>query len=176
MFENFDFAMFSFDMINFLKNKRVNLCSGFDKTDKPMKGQSMNTSPRYILLDDDIFTLAIATNIVRNHSRRAEVISFSECKKAIECIEAGYLKSKYPDTVLLTDFHMPDIDGFALLDRMEIMCKEKRGRLHIFVISAAACPDEIRKILSYSCVKGFYPKPFSFDKMDRIVSCIQHPQ
>jgi hypothetical protein len=43
---------------------------------------SMNTSPRYVILDDDIFALVIATNIVRNHSRRAEVVSFSSCKKA----------------------------------------------------------------------------------------------
>jgi CheY-like chemotaxis protein len=140
-----------------------------------MKGKSMNTTPRYVLLDDDIFALAIATNIVRNHSRRAEVVSFSDCKNAIEYIEAGYFKGNYPATVLLTDLHMPEMDGFTLLDRMEPMCKAKKGQLHIFVLSAAANPDEIRRVLSYSCVTGFYLKPFSFDNMNRIITSIQFP-
>jgi CheY-like chemotaxis protein len=135
----------------------------------------MNTSPRYVLLDDDIFALAIATNIVRNHCRRAEVVSFSSCKEAIKYVEADYYKRKYPDTVLLTDLHMPEVDGFTLLDRMENFCKKIKGQLHIFVLSAAACPDEIKRVLSYSCVKGFYPKPFSFDKMNRITTTIQYP-
>ncbi len=153
----------------------MNLCSTLESTNISMKKATMNTSPRYILLDDDIFALAIATNIVRNHSRRAEVVGFSRCKEAIKYIEADYAKRKYPDTVFLTDLHMPEIDGFALLDRMENRVKAIRGQFHVFVLSAAACPDEIRRVLSYSCVTGFYPKPFSFDKMDQIVSCIQHP-
>ena len=135
----------------------------------------MKTSPRYILLDDDLFALAIATQIIRNYSRRAKIISFSSCKEAIEYIEADYFKGKYPDTVFLTDLHMPEIDGFALLDRMENTCKAMRDQLHIFVLSAAACPDEIKRVLSYKCVTGFYPKPFSFDKMDRIVTWIKDP-
>jgi CheY-like chemotaxis protein len=132
----------------------------------------MNISPRYVLLDDDIFALAIATNIVRNHSRRAEVVSFSTCKEAIKYVEAGSHKRKYPDTVLLTDLRMPEVDGFTLLERMETFCKKIKGQLHIFVLSAAACPEEIKRVLSYNCVKGFYPKPFSFDKMDRIATSI----
>jgi CheY-like chemotaxis protein len=136
---------------------------------------SMNISPRYVLLDDDIFALAIATNIVRNHSRRAEVVSFTVSKEAIKYIEADYSKPHYPDTVLLTDLHMPEVDGFTVLERMETICPKIKGQLHIFVLSAAACPDEIKRMLSYSCVKGFYPKPFSFDKMDRIATTIQYP-
>ena len=153
----------------------MNLCSTFESTNISMKKTAMITSPRYILLDDDIFALAIATNVVRNHSRRAEVVGFSRCKEAIKYIEADYTKRKYPDTVFLTDLHMPEMDGFALLDRMENSLKAIRGQFHIFVLSAAACPDEIRRVLSYRCVTGFFQKPFSFDKMDQLVSRIQHP-
>jgi response regulator of citrate/malate metabolism len=140
-----------------------------------MNQRTMSLSPRYVILDDDIFALAITTNIVRNHSRRAEVVSFSVCKDALKYIEADFTKPQYPDTVFLTDLHMPEIDDFALLDRLEKSCEAIRDRLHIFVLSAAACPDEIRKVLSYACVTGFYSKPFSFDKMNQLVTWIQHP-
>jgi response regulator of citrate/malate metabolism len=135
----------------------------------------MKKPPRFVLLDDDLFALEMAKKIVRNYSRRAEVISFSTCKAAIEYMEGDYFKGKYQDTVFLTDLHLPEIDGFALLDRMENVFKTRRDQLHIFVLSAAACPDEIKRVLSYNCVAGFYNKPLSRDKMSEIITCIQYP-
>ena len=135
----------------------------------------MKTSPRFILLDDDLFTLTIEINVVRNYCRWAEIISFTACKEAIEYMEADCRKSRYPDTIFLTDLHMPEIDGFELLERMEKTFTRRRDRLHIFVLSGAACPDEIRKVLAYSCVTGFYHKPLSIGKLSHIITCVKYP-
>jgi CheY-like chemotaxis protein len=133
----------------------------------------MKNSPRFILLDDDLFALTIANKIIRDYSRHAEIISFSAGKEAIEFIEADSCKRKYLKTIFLTDLHMPEIDGFELLGRMENILKMRRDQLHIFVLSAAACPDEIRRVLSFNCVTGFYNKPLSEDKIAKIISCVQ---
>jgi CheY-like chemotaxis protein len=133
----------------------------------------MKNSPRFILLDDDLFALTIANKIIRDYSRRAEIISFSAGKEAIEYIEADSCKRKYLKTIFLTDLHMPEIDGFELLGRMENILKMRRDQLHIFVLSAAACPDEIRRVLSFNCVTGFYNKPLSEDKIAKIISRVQ---
>ena len=135
----------------------------------------MKTSPRFILLDDDLFTLTIEINVVRNYRRRAEIVSFTRCKEAIEYLEADCRKSRYPDTIFLTDLHMPEIDGFELLARMENTFNKRRDQLHTFVLSGAACPDEIRKVLSYRCVTGFYHKPLSIDKLSQIITCVEFP-
>jgi len=87
-------------------------------------------------------------------------------------MEAIYFKGNYPETVLLTDLHMPEMDAFVLLDRMEKIPRAVRERLHIFVLSAAACPDELKKVLSYSCVTGYYNKPLSMDKVLHLIKCI----
>jgi CheY-like chemotaxis protein len=134
----------------------------------------MKNPPRFILLDDDLFALTIATKIIRNYNRPVEIISFSVSKEAIEYMEADSFKGNYPDTVFLTDLHMPEIDGFALLDRMENTFKAVKERPYIFVLSAAACPDEISRVLSYSCVTGFYNKPLSMDKMRHIMTCVPY--
>lgn len=134
----------------------------------------MKNLPRFILLDDDQFALMIARKIIRDYNRRAEIISFSECKDAIAYLEAARFTRQYPDAVLLTDLHMPEIDGFCLLDRMEKKPKETRERLHIFVLSAAAFPEEVSRVLSYSCVTGFYGKPLSMDKIHHIMACVQY--
>ena len=133
----------------------------------------MKNHPRFILLDDDPFALAIATKIVRDHNRRIEIVSFTACEEAIAYLEAGRFTCKHPEAVLLTDLHMPEIDGFCLLDRMEKAPREVKERLHIFVLSAAAGPEEISRVLSYSCVTGFYSKPLSMNKMQHIMACVQ---
>ena len=133
----------------------------------------MKTFPRFILLDDDLFALTLAAKIIRDYSRRVEVVGFSACKEAIAYLEAGRFTCKHPEAILLTDLHMPEMDGFCLLDRMEKASREMKERLHIFVLSAAACPEEISMVLSYNCVTGFYSKPLSMDKIHHIMACVQ---
>ncbi|HTI07603.1 MAG TPA: response regulator [Puia sp.] len=139
-----------------------------------MKWISKKKIPSFILLDDDSWALAFAKEIIQGYNRHAEVITFSAAKDAIEYMEAEDFMANGKDTVFLTDLHMPEIDGIALLDRMQSRFNAKRDRLHIFVLSAAACPEEIIRVSSYSCVIGFLNKPFSRDKMKQIAECIMY--
>jgi response regulator RpfG family c-di-GMP phosphodiesterase len=140
-----------------------------------MKRIRKKNTPDFILLDDDPFTLTLTKAIIRSYSRRAGVISFSAAKDAIEYMGAEDFMCRRTDTVFLTDLHMPEIDGFALLDQMENRFNPIRERLHIFVLSAAACPEEIIRVSSYPCVVGFLEKPFSSDKLEQIIECIEYP-
>jgi len=135
----------------------------------------MKNLPRFILLDDDLFALTLTRKIIRNYTRRAEIITFSAAKEAMAYIEADDIPGKRADTIFLTDLHMPDIDGFALLSQMENTFKALRQQLHIFVLSADANLDEIRKVLSYGCVTGFYSKPFSIEYLKEMIDCLQYP-
>jgi response regulator RpfG family c-di-GMP phosphodiesterase len=140
-----------------------------------MKSTIRKNPPRFILLDDDLFALAYAEKIIRRNNRRAEIITFSDGKEAIKYMDTKDFAGKDKDTVFLTDLHMPEIDGFALLDQMENKFMTMKERLHIFVLSAAACPAEVRKVFSYSYVIGFISKPFSDHKMEQIIDCIRYP-
>jgi CheY-like chemotaxis protein len=137
-----------------------------------MKRTRKKNFPSFILLDDDAFALAYAKEIIRSYNRRAEVITFSDPKDAMEYMGAEEFMSTCTDTIFLTDLHMPEIDGFALLDQMESRFNAIRERLHVFVLSAAACPEEILRVSSYSCVIGFLNKPFSRDKLEQIIQCV----
>jgi DNA-binding NarL/FixJ family response regulator len=48
-------------------------------------------------------------------------------------------------------------------------------QLHVFVLSAAASPGEIEKVLARTCVTGFYSKPLSIEKIEQIIKRIQYP-
>jgi CheY-like chemotaxis protein len=140
-----------------------------------MKQMLSRKFPRFILLDDDVFALTMAEKLIRKHCCRSEIIKFFASREAIEFMETKEFKANNTDTVFLTDLHMPEMDGFAVLDRMTNTFKTLGDRLHVFVVSADACPAEIRKALSYKCVIGLLNKPFSDDKMKQLINCIQYP-
>ena len=95
-----------------------------------MKQTPKNNFPSFILLDDDLFALTFAKEIIRSCNRRARIITFSTAEDAMKYIGAEDFVSKHTDTVFLTDLHMPEIDGFAMLDRMGNRFNEMRERLH----------------------------------------------
>lgn len=80
----------------------------------------MKNLPHFVLLDDDMFALALARKVILNYNRHAEIISFSVAREAIAYIvpeDPDDLMGKQEDTVFLTDLHMPGMDGFELLDQ-----------------------------------------------------------
>ena len=131
---------------------------------------------RFILVDDDLCALTLTEKLIQNFSEYIETITFSSAREALKFIIQEYnLTKAVISTVLLTDLHMPETDGLALLDCIEKMDKAIREQLHAFVLSAAAGPEEIEKVLSHNCVKGFYSKPLSKDNIEQVIQRIQYP-
>ena len=131
---------------------------------------------RFILVDDDLFALALAEKLIQGFNEYTETLTFSSAGEALKFIirECNLTKNIIP-TVLLTDLHMPETDGLALLDGIEKIDNAIIGQLHAFVLSAAASPEEIEKVLSHNCVTGFYSKPLSMEKIEQIIKRIQYP-
>ena len=127
---------------------------------------------RFILVDDDQFALTLAEKLIQSFDEYTETITFGSAREALKFVirEQNLIK-----TILLTDLHMPEIDGLALLDGIEKMNNAVTGQLHAFVLSAAASPEEIEKVLSHNCVTGFYSKPLSIEKIEQIIKRIQYP-
>jgi response regulator of citrate/malate metabolism len=140
-----------------------------------MKHPVNRKSPCFVLLDDDLFALTMTEKIIRRCCRHPEIRTFSTPKEAIEYMEARDFVEKESDTVFMTDLHMPETDGFEVLDRMGNTFKKMGDRVNIFVISSATCPEEIKRVFSYNYVIGFIDKPFSDFKMKQIMDCIQYP-
>ena len=140
-----------------------------------MKHPVNRKSPCFVLLDDDLFALTLTEKIIRRCCRRPDIKTFSTPREAIEFMEAKDFKEKDRDMVFMTDLHMPETDGFEVLDRMGSTFKAMGDRANIFVISSATCPEEIKRVFSYNYVIGFIDKPFSDFKMKQIMDCIRYP-
>jgi CheY-like chemotaxis protein len=131
---------------------------------------------RFILVDDDLFALALTEKLIQGFNEYTDTITFSSAREALKFIMREYnLTKNIVPTVLLTDLHMPETDGLALLDGIEKIDDAIMKQLHAFVLSAAASPGEIEKVLSHNSVTGFYSKPLSIEKIEEIIKRIQYP-
>lgn len=129
----------------------------------------------FILVDDDECTLQLTSKVIRNFSRRAVITTFPGAGPAIEYLMSAGLPAGETDTVLLTDLHMPEMDGFELLDRLEDIFEGVKDRPHVFVLSADATGDERHRVFSYNYVIGFLDKPLTEDKLKQVIECVQFP-
>ncbi len=75
---------------------------------------------RFILVDDDLFALTLADKLIQGLNESSETITFSSGREGLKFIirEHNLINNIIP-TILLTDLHMPEIDGLALLDGIE---------------------------------------------------------
>src|ERR1700749_2315889 len=98
------------------------------------KKKTLKKPLRFILVDDDLFALTLAEKLIQGFNEYIETITFSSAGGALKFIIQEYnLVENIISTVLLTDLHMPETDGLALLDSIEKLDKAITGQLHAFV-------------------------------------------
>ena len=78
-------------------------------------------------------------------------------------------RSNLPD-VLLLDLKMPNVDGWKVLDALQVMYPALAKQIAIYIISASIIPKEINKALSYPFVSDFIAKPLTKDILTAIAN------
>jgi len=129
--------------------------------------------PRFLLVDDDPIAQAITAKIILNSFHDAPIISCWNGREAIDFIENDDIQNSVRDTILLTDLHMSQMDGFALIRQIDQRYLHLMEKLHVFVISGGASAREIRMVFACRCVTGFYQKPFTDKNLKEIIDNVQ---
>jgi len=94
-----------------------------------------------------------ATLDIALHSIAGVAVRFAAtAEEALRIIEGQLV------TAVITDLHLPAMDGFELVSRMR--CESRYASIPIVVISGDADPDTPRRALSLGA-NAFFPKPYS---------------
>lgn len=112
-----------------------------------------------VLVDDDVITNRMHQMLIRKHPSEKKVVVFDNAQKAL-----AYIMEHKPDLILL-DLHMPDIDGWRFLEMME----ELNLFIDVVVVSSSIDPREHFKAKSFICVKDFYTKPLTIEKVKQLL-------
>lgn len=139
-------------MLNEVLNKRENVAL-FDKFGEKSAHQHI------VLVDDDVITNKMHKMLIRKHPSEKRIVVFDNPQKALL-----YIQENTPDLILL-DLHMPNIDGWRFLEMME----ELNLFIDVIIVSSSIDPSEHSKAKSFLCVKDFYTKPLTIEKVNQLL-------
>ena len=67
--------------------------------------------------------------------------------------------------VVLLDIKMPGMDGFSVLERMEMYPASALGNMTVFMLSATLDPEELRRAEGHPIVEALLPKPLDIHQL-----------
>jgi two-component system chemotaxis response regulator CheY len=127
----------------------------------------MSKSLRVILIDDDPFILTLAKEIVRKIIKDDQVRTFSSAKDALNYLQTANDISEDGNPVpgiILSDLHMPCMDGFQFLDEFARLKGAVRSQYTIFILSSTTDDRERARLFEKSSFDGFCSKPLTPQK------------
>lgn len=132
----------------------------------------MNTIVRKTLLvDDSDIDLFIQQRLLEVYNFSQELISFQDAEEALHWLEqAG--GDGAPEIILL-DLNMPDVDGFAFLERFRTLPAAIKDKSRIVIVTSSNNPDEKKRTLAAEGVIRFITKPLKKTDVEALIILLQ---
>lgn len=119
-----------------------------------------NTSKNILIIDDDPIARMLA-------KRNLEIAGFTGSIVTADNGEIGFdiIKNTGLNYIVLLDFHMPELDGLGLLNKL----KEHGFELPVFMLSSSILSQNQNMCLSFPWVKDFFVKPIDQIKTKTVI-------
>ena len=127
----------------------------------------MRKGPEVIIIDDDRCTLEINKLTVKTVLPGAEIRGFLSARAALEYfrnIDTDGHESDNEKGIIVSDLHMPVVDGFQFLDEFAFLPPTIQNRFVIFIVSADARFADAKLLIKKPNLAGFFSKPLSVKK------------
>ncbi|MCF0041456.1 response regulator [Dyadobacter fanqingshengii] len=125
----------------------------------------MTTPNRFIVVDDDPLNNLVCNHIILKVDPDAKITLFTNPEKALEMVQTFGESSEKGDFVLFLDVNMPSMSGWEFLDAFESLDEKIHERFRIYMLSSSIDQGDIEKAAANPFVRGYYPKPLSFETM-----------
>jgi|GEM_PF-681323 len=129
-------------------------------------------SIKIIIIDDDLFAMAMTEEIIRRVVTAGQTISFSSAADALKYLrkENGLLTGDiYSPGMILSDLHMPGIDGFMFLAKFAKLSCAVQNRYSSFILSSTTDKQEWARLSKMACFAGFCSKPLTTQKLVKLI-------
>ncbi len=121
-----------------------------------------------LIIDDDIVSQFALRYTIEQSNIDCEVLVCDGAQEGLDILST-FLKvgRKLPDFIFL-DLDMPDLDGWAFLDRYQNTGDFTKGT-KVFILSTFASSFNRNRAKHHSVVEGFYDKPLSRNRIIQIL-------
>lgn len=114
---------------------------------------------KILIVDDDVFIRGVMQKILQGYNYEA-----SSCDRGEEALDR--LRQEFFD-ILITDFHMPEMDGLELIRRAKII---QPGIQTILVTGFPT--EEIRCEANEEKLSGFLLKPINWNELKALLASL----
>jgi len=116
-----------------------------------------------ILVVDDMTTMRhVLLHMLRD-------LGHVDCDEAIDGLQALTLLHKKHYDLLITDLHMPNLDGKQLLEK--VRSESQLSKIPVLMISSEDETSKIKEIIAAK-VTGFIVKPFNYNTLEKQIKKI----
>jgi CheY-like chemotaxis protein len=150
----------------------------------------MSKGSEVIIVDDDCRTLELYKLIVKTVLPEAEIRGFLSVRTALEYLRhrdadevvggtvsgaVGGASAGKGQGIIISDLHMPILDGFDFLDEFGLLPPSVRGRYAVYLLSADADAVDSARHIKVSNLAGIFTKPLTGKKFVTILRQTGYP-
>ncbi|MDR6807462.1 CheY-like chemotaxis protein [Dyadobacter sp. BE34] len=111
----------------------------------------------FFLIDDSAFDLFIYEKLLIKSGITNSVKTFNSARDALKHLIAQ--AESLPDTIILLDLQMPDMNGFEFIDEFDQLPETLRQKIRIFMLSSTIDTRDIEKAKASQHIIDLLPKP-----------------
>lgn len=132
-----------------------------------------NRKFHFLLIDDNEIDLFFHDKLIRLQDLATDVSSFTNVIHALEHLNSFKKKEHlFPETVILLDIQMPELDGFDFLEHFEQMPEAIRKRSTIFIVSSSLDHGDLSRSHANHLIEYILKKPLNAEELKKALSGI----
>ncbi|GGN03382.1 hypothetical protein GCM10010967_42670 [Dyadobacter beijingensis] len=111
----------------------------------------------FFLIDDSSFDLFIYEKLLIKSGITHSVKTFNSARDALKHLTTQ--GDGLPETIILLDLQMPDMNGFEFIDEFDHLPEPLRQKVRIFMLSSTIDTRDIEKAKASPHIIDLLPKP-----------------
>jgi response regulator of citrate/malate metabolism len=124
-----------------------------------------------LLVDDDLLLNFVHKRLIEKLDLDCEVTICNSVKEAMACLTVPErLSSARMSGLIFLDVHMPDFNGWDFLEQYRGLPEESKKNIKIVMLTTSKHPDDNEKVRSFPEVVGFYNKPLTKEKLQKMIN------
>jgi len=125
----------------------------------------------FLLIDDSAFDLLIYEKLLLKSGISNSVKTFNSARTALHYLsDEG---SSLPETVILLDLQMPDMNGFEFIEEYDLLPDSLKEKIRIFMLSSTIDTRDIEKAKASQHILDLLPKPLEIANLKIKISTNQ---
>lgn len=124
----------------------------------------------FIVIDDEEMNNYLCrTTIVRIYPE-SDIQTFTNPAEGFQHLVNTYSKDNSNNAILFLDLKMPGMDGWEVLDKINLLVDEVRQKINVYILSSSLDQADIRRANNHPLVKKYITKPLLINELRKHIS------